>query len=246
MTDDPQPFLASWAADLGVALNEARLLAIQVDAQTATAAVWLEVLTLPPQGPEPEDRRRRLVLGRVSRVAVSYRDGRWDDPDASVLPLELADLSAVIGAFGQQPIYGWEFFNHGAEPFAKWQERVSVDVGLAGNGTHTLDLFQKDGQRILDVRTGLGPWRSLPQPASRWRWRGLSLVGAAGGMRCMPVTAAPAATASCRYDPSNSPVGSRTGGLPGVTTVTGRSGAGTSTPASGCGGCAGCRARPRR
>jgi hypothetical protein len=34
------------------------------------------------------------------------------------------------------------------------QERVSVDVGLAGNGTHTLDLFQKDGQRIPDVRTG--------------------------------------------------------------------------------------------
>jgi hypothetical protein len=165
MTDDPQPFLASWAADLGVALNEARLLAIQVDAQTATAAVWLEVLTLPPQGPEPEDRRQRLVLGRVSRVAVSYRDGRWDDPDASVLPLELADLPAVIGAFGQQPIYGWECFNHGAEPFAKWQERVSVDVGLAGNGTHTLDLFQKDGQRILDVRTGWDPgghYRSRP------------------------------------------------------------------------------------
>jgi hypothetical protein len=153
---DQRPFTTSQATDLGVALNEARLSAIEVDAQAATAAVWLEVLTLPPQGPEPDDRRRRLVLGAVSRVAVSYRDGRWDDPDAPVLPLELADLSAVIGAFGQQPIYGWEFFNGGPAPFVAWQERVSVDVRLVGHGTHTVDLFQEDGQRVLDVRIWFG------------------------------------------------------------------------------------------
>ena len=89
---DHQPFTALQDQGLGVALNEANLLAIDVDEETATAAVWLEVLTLPPQGPEPTDRRRRLCLGGVSRVAVSYRDGRWDDPAAPVLPLRLVDV----------------------------------------------------------------------------------------------------------------------------------------------------------
>jgi hypothetical protein len=147
-----QPFSALQDQGLGVALNEANLLAVDVDEETATAAVWLEVLTLPPQGPEPTDRRRRLCLGGVSRVAVSYRDGRWDDPDAPVLPLRLAQLAEVIGAFGQLPVYGWEFFNRGQAPFVEWRDRLSLDVRLVGHGTQTLDLFQEDGQRNLDVR----------------------------------------------------------------------------------------------
>jgi hypothetical protein len=70
------------AIALAGALNEAaRLLAIEVDAQAATAAVRPEVLTLPPEGHQPHD-RRRLGLSEVSRVAASYRDGHWDDPNA--------------------------------------------------------------------------------------------------------------------------------------------------------------------
>jgi hypothetical protein len=196
---DQQPFTASRATDLGVALNEARLLAIEVDAQTATAAVWLEVLTLPPQGPEPNDRRRRLCLGGVSRVAVSYRDGRWDDPDAPVLPLRLAHLSEVIGAFGRLPVYGWEFFNRGQAPFVEWRDRLSLDVRLAGHGTQTVDLFQEDGQRILDVRiwfatlavtTATGPALDLEEFVAggrRW-WDALYAGDArAGGHGIVPL-----------------------------------------------------------
>lgn len=149
---DPQALTAVQATDLGVVLNEANLLAIEVDAETAAAMVLLEVLTLPPHGPEPDDRRRCLCLAGVSRVAVSYRDGRWDDPDAPVLPLRLARLSEAIRAFGQLPVYGWEFFNRGQAPFVEWRDRLSLDVRLAGRGIQTLDLFQEDGQRILDVR----------------------------------------------------------------------------------------------
>jgi len=153
---DRQPLSASQAADLGMALNEADLLAVEVDAQAGTAVVWLEALTLPPRGPEPTDRRRRLCPGEVSRVAVSYRDGRWDDPDARVLPLRLARLSEVIAACGRLPIYGWAFFNRGPAPFARWRDRVSVDVRLAGHGTQTVDLFQEGGQRILEARIWFG------------------------------------------------------------------------------------------
>lgn len=69
--------------DLNVALNEAELVSIHVDADAALAIVTLDVLTLPVAGPEPNDRRRRLWLDRVSRVAASYRDGRRDDPNGT-------------------------------------------------------------------------------------------------------------------------------------------------------------------
>jgi hypothetical protein len=62
----------------------------------------------------------------------------------------------VIGAFGQRPIYGWVFFNQGAEPFVTWRDRVSLDARLAEHGTQTLDLFQEDGRRILEVRLRSG------------------------------------------------------------------------------------------
>src|SRR6266542_1848034 len=104
---DRQPLSASQAADLGVALNEADLLAVEVDAEAGNAVVWLEALTLPPRGPEPTDRRRRRWLGEGSRGGWSYRYGRGDDSDPRVLPLRLARLADLIAACGRLPIYGW-------------------------------------------------------------------------------------------------------------------------------------------
>ena len=198
---DHQPFTTLQTADLGVALNEANLLAIQVDPETATAAVLLEVLTLPSKGPEPNDRRRRLCLGGLSRVAASYRDGRWDDPDTPALPLRLADLSEVIDAFGQLPVYGWEFFNRGQAPFAEWGDRLSLDVRLAGPGAQTVDLFQEDGRRILDVRIWFATLAVATATGQALDLEEFVAGDAAGGMRCTPATPVWAATASWRGAP---------------------------------------------
>src|SRR6266511_308354 len=70
-------------AALGVALNEAALLGVEVDRGTRHAAATLAVLSLPMEGPEPEDRRVQLVLESVGRFAASLRLGRWDDGNAA-------------------------------------------------------------------------------------------------------------------------------------------------------------------
>ncbi|MGH2848543.1 MAG: hypothetical protein ACRDL0_21490, partial [Thermoleophilaceae bacterium] len=67
---------------IGVALNEASLVGIEVDQERRWAGVTLAVLTLPPEGgPEPQDPRVKLILSPVGRLAASLRLGHWDDPD---------------------------------------------------------------------------------------------------------------------------------------------------------------------
>ena len=66
--------------DLDVALNEARLLGVEVNKNAPrTAAVTLEVLALPGTEDKDVDHVVRLVLVPVGRVAASLRHGRWDD-----------------------------------------------------------------------------------------------------------------------------------------------------------------------
>jgi len=46
---------------IGVALNEARLLGLEVDSDSRVAAATFSVLTLTPEGPSPSDARVQLV-----------------------------------------------------------------------------------------------------------------------------------------------------------------------------------------
>jgi hypothetical protein len=142
----------------GVALNEASLVGVEVEAAEGSAGVTLAVLSLPPDGgPEPADRRVQLVLQPLGRVAASLRQGAWDDDDATVVPLGLDRLHAAVSGFGQQPIYGWEFLDVPEEKdFAGWRDRLSLDWRASSGGlTHTLDLFQESAEgerRHLDLR----------------------------------------------------------------------------------------------
>jgi hypothetical protein len=89
----------------------------------------------------------------LGRVAASLRDGRWDDEQAPVVPLEIEELEAAVAAFGQLPIYGWEFLDVPEEKnFESWCDRLSLDWRSGPGGlAHTLDLFQ-EGDRHLDLR----------------------------------------------------------------------------------------------
>jgi hypothetical protein len=140
------------ASGLGVALNEAQWAAARIDASEARVDLGFVVLTLPEDGPEPADVRRVVRLTGVSRVVVSYRDGRWDDASAAVLPVDGDELDALLEEFGQLPIYGWEFVDAGDEQFRRWRNRLSLDLPCAGSGVHTIDLFQDGASRILDFR----------------------------------------------------------------------------------------------
>jgi hypothetical protein len=137
---------------LGVALNEASLLGLEVSAEDRMAAATFAVLTLPEIGPPPEDSRLQIQFHGVGRVAASLRDGRWDDPKARVETFPLERLLEIVQSFRGLPIYGWEFFDIHDEGFLKWSDRLSLDLRCSPTDSeHSIILFQAGGNRILDI-----------------------------------------------------------------------------------------------
>jgi hypothetical protein len=123
-----------------------------MDPAGAVVDVLLTVLSRDESGSETSDPRRTLRLGGVSRVAASYRAGSWDDPHASVLPLDPEGLARLLSRHGGGPVYGWEFVDV-SRGFREWEHRLSLDVSLPGAGGHHLTLFQDLGGVLhLDLR----------------------------------------------------------------------------------------------
>lgn len=140
---------------LGVALNEATLLGVEVDPVRRRAGITLQVLTLPAEegAAPPEDSRVQMLLHPVGRVAASLRAGAWDDAKAPVERFALDQLLRVVQSFGGAPIYGWEFIDRTDDKFTQWSDRLSLDVRSGVDGmSHTLDLFQEGNKRHLDLR----------------------------------------------------------------------------------------------
>ncbi len=138
---------------LNVAFNEARLLGVEVSESRQLAAITLALLTLPSDAANAtEDSRVSVLLEGVSRVAVSLREGRWDDHSARVLPVTLHSLLEIVRSFSGQAVYGWEFFDQ-EEDFLQWADRLSIDAVLRPEpGSHSLTFFQEAENRHLDIR----------------------------------------------------------------------------------------------
>lgn len=172
---------------LNVALNEARWSGIRVDVPGRRVMLVLDVLRLPAEGPAPEG-PVLVMVGGVSRVAVSLRNGYWDDIAAEVVPMALDELEAVVGSFGWTDIYGWEFVDPPERSWAHWRDRLSLDAVLADDvAAHVLDVFQEDRRaspRHLDLRIWFDqmcvsstadewiPLREFVAAGERW-WDGL-------------------------------------------------------------------------
>ncbi len=143
-------------AGLDVALNEADFCDVRINERTGEVRLLFVVLTLPEDGPEPEDRRVVLSCAGVSRIVASLRNGVAENDDAEVVPLRLEELPATVRSFGSQPIYGWEFLDLPSDGWNVWRERASLDFPVGqGRGSHSLDLFQHTVEgppRHLDLR----------------------------------------------------------------------------------------------
>lgn len=143
----------------GAALNEATLLAVDVDAGQRTAALTFDVLSLPPDDGPPPRAHVRLVLQPVGRIAASLRHGDVDDDDARLEEFALDRLPEVVAGFAdaQSTLYGWGYLDVPDEQdFTEWKGRLSLDWRSGPGGvSHTLDLFQEaiwTPQRHLDMR----------------------------------------------------------------------------------------------
>ena len=140
---------------LNTALSEATCLGLVVDAANAQLSLDLEVLTLPPEGPAPEDYRVRLTFTGVGRVAASLRMQEWDDLAPTVLPLQLDGLDKAIRSFGGGRLHGWEFIDVDDSGWVHWSELLSFDTQIDTHpSAHVLEFSQEEGidPRELDVR----------------------------------------------------------------------------------------------
>ena len=136
---------------LNVALNEATLLGAEVNMERRVAAVTFNVLTLPLEGPSPDDSRVQFLFYPVGRVAASLRLGHWDDPGAEVVPFEIGQLLEIVESF-KLPIYGWKFFDL-EDDFDTWKGRLSADYCLGDDGMScSITLHQERPDRHLDLR----------------------------------------------------------------------------------------------
>ena len=137
---------------LGVALNEATLLHVEISEPTRTARIRFAALSI-GVNESTASASVTLVLHPVGRVVASLREGRWDDPGAAVTPFALTQLPTVLKSFGGLPVYGWEFFDTAGKELALWGARLSLDWQSEGRGgnTHSLALFQDGHTRHLDL-----------------------------------------------------------------------------------------------
>ncbi|WP_024801323.1 hypothetical protein [Nocardia sp. BMG51109] len=143
------------AAGLNTALSEATCLGIVVDAEAARLRLELEVLTLPVDGPPPEDRRVFLTLTGVSRVAASLRKQEWDDLEPQIFPLTLETLADAVAGFGGGALHGWDFIDVDDSGWSLWRELLSFDTTVGDHpAVHLLEFSQQEGidPRELDVR----------------------------------------------------------------------------------------------
>lgn len=144
---------------LNVACNEATWVGLEVNQNQSWVGITLAVLSLPVDGPPPEDPRVKLILQPLSRLCASYRSGLWNDDNAEVLPLTIDQLERKV-LQRQGSIYGWEFFNIPDEKgFAPWAHRLSIDtISGAQQPLNSINLFQ-DENPFLEVRIWFGELR---------------------------------------------------------------------------------------
>ena len=140
---------------LDIAVSEASCHGIELDPDAASIRLHLEVLSIPPGGSEPADRRVMLVFGRVGRLAASLRAQKWDDLEATVFPLDLETLPQIVASYGVPELHGWEFFDLPDSCWTQWRELLSLDTRLGeGKRAHLFEMSLQEGidPRELDVR----------------------------------------------------------------------------------------------
>lgn len=139
---------------IGLALNEATILGVEFDEEKKLVSVSFAVVAMDKDGNVPDDNRLLFIFKPVGRFVASYRNGHWDDKNATIEKFEPKDILEIIQRFKGQAIYGWDFVNCGDKGFNNWNDRLSFDYSTGDNLglTNTIDLFQEGGDKHIDFR----------------------------------------------------------------------------------------------
>ncbi len=138
---------------INTSLNEANLLSFAFQEIPSPAAIAnFACLQLDENMKIPNDRRVAIKFSPISDLYISLRNGRWDDKNAEVLPMDPNRITEVIESMGQTAIYGWEFIDPRSSHFREWKNRLSYKYNQGHKAIHICELFQDNGKKILDLR----------------------------------------------------------------------------------------------
>lgn len=138
---------------LGIALNEATLLGVQLDPAKRYVGITFDVLSIPEGDSALEDRRVQFLLYPVGRICASLKNGPADDETAESIKFSEDELLRVVQSFGGLAIYGWEFIDVADTQFAQWSMNPSLDFATGIDAfDHHITLFQDGNERNLDMR----------------------------------------------------------------------------------------------
>lgn len=139
--------------ELGVALNEARLVALDVDESAAQLDLRMDVLALAAGADGPPDRRRTVRLAGVDRVRAAVRVGGLL---GAVAPLaSSAALSRLVADLrGETILLGGDFIDdseHRRRGPSVWSLDVALDGSRAAHHdfSWSIDAIRGDGRRIV-------------------------------------------------------------------------------------------------
>jgi hypothetical protein len=153
--DGGMPLDPGAVADLDVALNEAEVAGLVVDAADEQARLLLYVLALPAKGPIAPDNRRALVLSGVSEVRVVLRPDSADGYGPVIVLGDVAELAEwFAGPAFRHEMYGWRFLDQPSLT-GDWPAAPSLSLRLRDRPAwHELYWFAEFGREEPDGVVG--------------------------------------------------------------------------------------------
>lgn len=141
--------------ELDVALNESKMNFI--DIKSNKVIVLLSCISMTSDNKFYDDNRFRIEFNDYGRIAVSYRNGTWDDKNAKVEIIEPRKLKSKFKDLILDSMYGWEFINLEEKHFTDWSDKISLDEINKSEWSkmNTIDFFAEQvgkDEVTIDIR----------------------------------------------------------------------------------------------
>jgi hypothetical protein len=137
---------------LNIALNEAVLLGFEVDPSRRMAGATFSVLTLPENGPPPDDRRVQILFSPVGRVAASFWQRATDETPWEVTTFKVEELLKVVQDVGKVSLKGWNYIDVDDKALRSSEKRLSLEWESGVDGrAHSITVSPLAQHHVLDL-----------------------------------------------------------------------------------------------
>ena len=147
---------------LDLALNESKINFVDIESNKVT--VLLSCISMKSDNEFCDDNRFRIEFNDYGRIALSYRNGLWDDKNAKIEIIKPSELKSKFKDLILDSMYGWEFINLEEKHFTDWSDRISLDEINKSEWSemNTIDLFAEQvgkNEVTIDIRIWFSNFR---------------------------------------------------------------------------------------